>query len=1319
MGENSNPSEREQRLNEAIASYYQAREAGQAPDRAAFLAKHPDLTDELAAFLDDKAVFEKRAGEGAAPPSEAATVGGADPAAAPAPLGKVEYFGDYELLEEIARGGMGVVYRARQASLNRPVALKMILAGSLASAADVQRFHTEAEAAALLEHPNIVPIYEVGEHEGRHYFSMKLITGGSLAGKVQEFSNGPRSAARLMATVGRAVHFAHLRGILHRDLKPANILLDEQGQPHVTDFGLAKRMQVEGGLTQSNAIVGTPGYMAPEQAAGRKGLTTAADVYGLGAVLYELLTGRPPFQGPTPLDAILQVLEKEPAPPRSLNGRIDRDLETICLKCLQKDPERRYASAAALADDLDRWLNGEPIAARPVGRVERAWRWCRRNPVVAGLTAAVTLLLIAVAVGATVAAFQFSVLAGKEHQGRLDLQTALNDKGKALDDKDKALDRAESLRLAAQSEVVRPTDPHLALLLATAAVERQPGLLANNSLLGALDATAADPTAGVLVGHAKEVVAVAFSKDGRRLATMSRDCTGRVWDIESRRTLAIFQDPNIENGPPRSQWVRYAVAFSPDGRRVVSLADDIMIARIWDAETGKLTAALQPPEDRGRLSYGYNALYGSAHFSPDGRRVLTAYGDRLPSIWDVETGKEVVLFRGHEGPVGPACFGPDGKRVLTGSLDGTARIWDAETGKELRKMTANKSGLVNAVFSPDGKRVLTTSDGTTWGFTETGGVFANNSKDDVQVAGRVWDADSGEQLFTLNWPDKNNEGYVRTAIFSADGSRIVTDGIVGRASGGTACFAPGVWDAANGKLLFSLDGRDQFGASEGFSAAISPNGRWVVVAYGEDRVEDDKDRRHQLARVWDATTGKEVAVLQGHQGGVTAVAFSPDGGRLATASGDGTARLWQATFGDELARQHGLWDQTIDGVVSPDGRFLLTANPGVRGADPADVRSACVWEVGTGREVARLRGHENVVQRMAWSPDGTKILTTAAFSPCVRIWDAGGRLLQKLDGPSGQILAAGFTPDGRRVYVTGGDMSAAVWDVAAGKQLAKFKGASNFDVQSGPSPDGRYLYQWPDRYSNDPGDQDQGYVWDLESGQKVLNLVYHRPTSAGSLRSNNFMSAWSPDGRALLVVCPDGGVRVWDIPDGKLRLTIQDPSGGVWFARYSADGRRIVTAPWNPEEVFRHITMREDLKDKIWDEGGIHWQAVNRARVWDADTGKEIAMLAGLSRDVMAPALSADGGRCVSVGADGAAHVWDEAGRPVATLKWDDHPVRSAMFSADGRWVLTVHQGHDAVPSGVRLWPTDLLSAARRRQVRDFTPEERERYEIEGPAAAP
>src|SRR5437660_3151127 len=307
--------------------------------------------------------------------------------------------GDYELLEEIGRGGQGVVFRARQKSLNRTVALKVISLGQWASKAHVKRFRREAEAAASLEHPGIVPIHEVGEREGQCYFSMKFVEGGQLDEVVRREPSSIRRAVELVAKVARTVHYAHEHGILHRDIKPGNILLDQHGEPHLTDFGLARLVEADSTVTGTLDVLGTPSYMAPEQAAGNNTeISRNTDVYGLGAVLYQLLTGHPPFAGGTTYETVKLLLETEPRPPRQLNPKVDRDLSTICLKCLEKDPKRRYSSALALAEDLEHWLKHDPIRAKPSGFFTHARKWVRRNP---STTVLVTLLL-ALAAGLSV-----------------------------------------------------------------------------------------------------------------------------------------------------------------------------------------------------------------------------------------------------------------------------------------------------------------------------------------------------------------------------------------------------------------------------------------------------------------------------------------------------------------------------------------------------------------------------------------------------------------------------------------------------------------------------------------------------------------------------------------------------------------------------------------------------------------------------------------------------------------------------------------------------------------------------------------------------
>src|SRR3989442_3410037 len=322
---------------------------------------------------------------------------------------KVRYFGDYELLEEIARGGMGVVYRARHLNLERIVAVKMILAERFASQQIVQRFQGEVTAAAHLRHPNIVAIHDVGIHDGQHYFSMDYVEGQNLSQLVGNRPLPSAKAARYVQLIAEAIHYAHGQGILHRDLKPSNVLVDASDQPRITDFGLAKRLDGNASITATGQMLGSPNFMPPEQASSQRGkVGRHSDVYGMGAILYHLLTARPPFQAESFESVINQLLNTEPVSPRLLNSSVPPDLETICVKCLQKEPSRRYQTAQELVNELNHFLRDEPIKARPVGRFEKAWRWCRRKPAVASLGGATILLLLALAIGSPIAAFRIN-----------------------------------------------------------------------------------------------------------------------------------------------------------------------------------------------------------------------------------------------------------------------------------------------------------------------------------------------------------------------------------------------------------------------------------------------------------------------------------------------------------------------------------------------------------------------------------------------------------------------------------------------------------------------------------------------------------------------------------------------------------------------------------------------------------------------------------------------------------------------------------------------------------------------------------------------
>lgn len=990
---------------------------------------------------------------------------------------RLRYFGDCEVLEEIARGGMGIVFRARQTNLNRTVALKLINAGALASPDHIKRFKAEAEAAACLDHPNIVPIHEIGEVQGQHYFSMSLVDGPNLDTYLAGKPMPPRKAAELVGTLARAVHHAHQHGVLHRDIKPSNVLVDKAGLPHLTDFGLAKFAEKDSTLTHTNAILGTPSYMAPEQARGdTKSVTTAADVYGLGAVLYACLTGEPPFAGGTSFETIRRVLENEPRPPSSRNTAVDRDLETICLKCLEKHPQRRYGSAEALAIDLERWRRGEPISARPSTQVERVQKWIRRRPAIAALAAglALALLLGTLAVTREWRRAEKTAEELREHLYAADMSLAFQ-----------AFEAGHPARARQLLEDHRSTN----------------GPDRRGFEWRYLYAATRPAELAVFKGIDATVWGTALDPQNRFLAAGHHNGQIEIWDIESHSLRTNLQ---------AASGMVYSLAFSPDGRWLASTMVDGNCIHLWDMGTFSLVKTLRghrdmttsvtfspdgtylaagtgwaydpKPNQKGEILIwdvtsgrkrfeltGFDCSVGWANgFSPEGERFVSAHGDRTVRIWDFKNERVVQMLTGHKAVVLCARFSPDGKHVASGDVEGNIRLWDLSAPGFPSIVGRHDRAVVNLAFSPDGKLLVSGS---------------------IDQTARIWNlANPGPATILAGHSDR-----VWSVSFSSDGQRIAT---------GSADGTARLWAAP------SPQNAAQKEAPEGSGVVFSADGRWLARdAAGEVKFWDRHGRGDMFtlphapyyevepsggnaAQTSLCACGNVFCPIHGGQSGWVAYDFLPDSDQFVSVIPTGF-HLWQITAAEPVRLQTVSSRTNLQGPIKfPRDKKWMALRAGAREivvwdtvswreliALPADCPAiasyefaqndkllvvSCedgtirLWNTAGWKPGPLLAGHSQAVRALAASPDG-RWLAAGSLDGILRLYDLRNGQSHTLKNDTGSITVAAFSPDSKTLATGGLSGDVKLWHVAQRRAMIAFKAHSTYVNQVAFSPDGGLL----------------------------------------------------------------------------------------------------------------------------------------------------------------------------------------------------------------------------------------------------------------------
>ncbi len=1154
---------------EALAEEFLERfRRGERPALSEYTDQYPALADQIRDLFPALVMMEDvraDAAQATGPQADDAALAEGRP---------LERLGDFRILREVGRGGMGIVYEAEQESLGRHVALKVLPSHALLDPQKLRRFQREAKAAARLHHTNIVPVYGVGEADGLQYYVMQFIQGMGLdevvaelrrlrqdkTGAAQKASSGSRqppsdrtgevsvaalaqslrtgqfqenvergtmneeqeeiqktssdeaqrpapsgnssfsvphsslseesgrpywqSVARIGIQVAQALAYATSQGILHRDIKPSNLLLDTHGTVWVTDFGLVKMTTDQGQLTHTGDIVGTVRYMAPERFEGQADVRS--DLYSLGLTLYELLTLRPAFQAADRNQLVHQVMHEEPPRPRKLNPEVPRDLETVVLKAMARDPASRYQTAGELAEDLTRFVEDRPIRARPVSLARRAILWARRRPAAAALlvvSGVAALALVAAGVGA---AYNLRLREAQERTER-----ALQAQAEATKNEETQRQRAEA---ALEQARYYQYFHHIALahagwregnlarveqLLEDCPVDRRHWewhylkRLCHADLLTIQGHTQAlrvayspdgthlasagydqvvkiwDAVTGQAVhtlgGHSGEIDGLAYSPDGTRLASASWDGTVRIWDTTTGEEIRALKDPTAK--------FRYLV-YSPDGTRLASMSLAGTV-KIWEATTGQLLRTLPRRGTQG----------DAVAFSPDGTRLASTHQDGRVWLWNATTGQEISSLKGSGAKFWAVAFSPDGVRLAAGNNDGTSRIWNVATGQLMAILQGHTAPVMSVAFSPDGDRLA-------------------SSGNDQTV--RVWDAWTGQELRTL----RGHTGAIEQVAFHPEGNRLAS------ASGdGTVK----VWDPMMDQEATRL---------QGHTRAV------VGIAFDSEGSQLASASSDRTVKIWDATTGQALFTLRGHSNTVLGVAFSPDRRQLASSSRDPTIRVWDPATG-HVIRTLIRHSEPVDQIPMPVNRIAYSGD-GQWLASRGDERTVRIWAAATGQLVRVLTGHSDWVCGVAFSPDGTRLASTS-LDKTVRIWDtATGAVLHTLQGHDASVFDVAFSPDGHWLASASDNGAIKVWETATGQLLRTLQGHAGTVINVAFSPDGKRLVS---------GSHDQTVkVWEAATGQEILSLKGH--TGGAALRV-----AFSPDGTRIA----NGGgenvnsiVKIWD-----------------------------------------------------------------------------------------------------------------------------------------------------------------------------------------------